>query len=236
LISQSRGLGDVYKRQVVTNEGPRYYTTSTIQSNVTTLTPLTNINVAAGVVLHLIANPQHITIVWEGVGMVSLWETTSTDAHTFYNIPAFVQYSHYSSAKLTQSAITVPTVYNSGATSLTTSWSAVVFNVTNPNNGTNYGTYDLTSANTLNINSLVNNIAGCRVNTVSSTGIPQYAINPVYFTLSQIGYPTQFVTGVVPIYYVSGILGNTGDTVSVNGDVYYFFNCGTNFSILMKTT
>jgi hypothetical protein len=220
---------------VVTNEGPRYYTTGSTASYMNTMGS-SFIPVAAGTVLHLIANPQHITIVIENTGMAAVWETTSTDAHTFYNIPAFVQYSHYASSKYTQANITIPTAYNSTSTTLSTTWSAAVFNVTNPNNGTNYGTYDPTSTNNLNINSLANSLTGCRVNTASATGVPQYAINPVYFTLSQIGYPTQFVTGPVPVYYVAGTLGNTGDTVTVNADVYYFFNAGTGFGLLMKTS
>ena len=195
-----------------------------------------HITVAAGVVLHLIATPQHVTIIWEGTGINAVWETTNTDVYTFYNIPAFVQYSHWASATTTQKNIIIPTGYSSGSSAAAGGWSAAVFNVTNPNNGTNYGTYDPSSTNNLNINSLVNSLAGCRVNTYSAAGIPQYAINPVYFTLSQIGYPTQFVTGPVPIYYVSGSLGNTGDTVTVNGDTYYFFNCGSGFGVIMKTS
>ena len=231
---QLTGASSATSLGVVTNEGPRYYTSQSGQGYHSGL-GASNISVAAGVVLHLVATPQHITIVIENTGMAALWETTSTDAHTFYNIPAMVQYSHYSSSKYTQLPIIVPTVLNVSS-AITTTWSATVFNVTNPNNGTNYGTYDVSNSNNTNINSLVNSLTGCRVNTVSATGISQYAINPIYFTATQIGYPTQFVTGPVPIYYVAGSLGNTGDTVTVSGDIYYFFNCGAGFSVLMKTS
>ena len=220
---------------VVTNEGPRYYTNGNTSTYSQTITTNNAVGVAAGVVLHLIANPQHVTIVIENAGITAVWETTSTDVHSFYNIPAFVQYSHYVSSKTTQTNIVVPTVQNSSSTQ-TTTWSCAVFNVTNPNNGTNYGTYDPSVTNNLNIYSLVQSYAGTRVNACSATGIPQYAINPVYFSSTMIGYPTQFVTGPVPIYYVSGALGNTGDTVTVNGDTYYFFNCGTGFGVIMKTS
>ena len=182
---------------------------------------------------HLIANPQHITIVSEGVGMAAVWETSQTDVHTYYGTAPFVQYCHCLSSVTGQDNIIVPTAYS---TALTGSYYSVVFNVTNPSNSTNYGTYDVSLTNSSNIGSLVQSNSTMRVNTINSSGFPQYAITPVYFTASAIGYPTQFVTGVVPVYWVSGNLGNTGDTVSIKGDNYTFFNAGTNFSLLMKTS
>lgn len=216
---------------VLTNEGPRYFSTNTDLTRFAG----TNIAVDAGVVLHLIANPQHITIVIENVGMAAVWETTPTEVQTFYNYPALVQYSHYKSSVLAQTVIYAPTQL-APASPLTTSWSASSFAVTNPNNGTFYGVYDVSNSNTLNIFSLVNSVStALRVNTISATGAPQYAISPIFFTNTLIGHPTQFVTGPVPAYYVSGAMGNTGDSVSVSGDTYFFFNAGA-FGLLMKTT
>jgi hypothetical protein len=212
---------------IVTNEGPRNSTTGSLASF-----DSVSILVAAGTVLHLVANPQHITIVVENTGMTAVWETTSTDAHTFYNIPAFVQYSHYKSALTSRLPIIVPTT---GSIVATQSWNATTFNVTNPNSGANFGTYDVTQGTVYNRFTLVNDYLNTRVNTVSVTGLPQYAISPIFFTNTLIGYPTQFVTGPVPAYYVSGAMGNTGDTVSVSGDTYFFFNAGA-FGLLMKTT
>jgi hypothetical protein len=219
---------------VLTNEGPRYFATIGSISNVTALIG-TCITVDAGVVLHVIANPQHITIVSENVGMAAVWETTPTDVQTFYNYPAFVQYSHYKSSSITQTLIYAPTKYENLPT-LSTTWSASSFAVTNPNNGTFYGVYDVSNGGTLNTLSLVNSVStALRANTISATGAPQYAISPIFFTNTLIGHPTQFVTGPVPAYYVSGNMGNTGDTVSVSGDTYFFFNAGA-FGLLMKTT
>jgi hypothetical protein len=216
---------------ILTNEGPRYFTTNTVLSR---LAP-SAFTVDAGVVLHVIANPQHITIINENVGMAAVWETTPTDVQTFYGWPAFVQYSHYNSSILNQTVIYAPTSINPAST-LTTSWSASSFAVTNPNNGTFYGVYDVSNTGTLNTLSLVNSVStSLRVNTISVTGAPQYAISPIFFTNTLIGHPTQFVTGPVPAYYVSGSMGNTGDSVSVSGDTYFFFNAGA-FGLLLKTT
>ena len=212
---------------IVTNEGPRNFSISGLTSF-----DSVSIIVAAGTVLHLVANPQHITIVVENTGMTAVWETTSTDAHTFYNIPAFVQYSHYKSALTNWLGIIVPTA---GTIVATQSWNATTFNVTNPNSGANFGTYDVTQNQNYNRFTLVNINLNTRVNTVSATGLPQYAISPIFLTNTLIGYPTQFVTGPVPAYYVSGAMGNTGDSVSVSGDTYLFFNAGA-FGLLMKTT
>ena len=166
--------------------------------------------------------------------MAAVWETTPTDVQTFYGWPAFVQYSHYNSSILNQTEIYAPNSINPAST-LTTSWSASSFAVTNPNSGTFYGVYDVSQLNKLNIFSLVNSVStSLRVNTISATGAPQYAISPIFFTNTLIGHPTQFVTGPVPAYYVSGSMGNTGDSVSVSGDTYFFFNAGA-FGLLLKT-
>ena len=219
---------------VLTNEGPRYFTTNVATGNVTSLVN-TCFPVDAGVVLHVIANPQHITIINENVGMAAVWETTPTDVQTFYNYPALVQYSHYKSSVLNQTVIYAPTTYNN--TTLTnTSWSASSFAVTNPNNGTFYGVYDVSNTGTLNTFSLINSVStALRADTISATGAPQYAISPIFFTNTLIGHPTQFVTGPVPAYYVSGNMGNTGDSVLVSGDTYFLFDAGA-FGLLMKTT
>jgi hypothetical protein len=53
------------------------------------------------------------------------------------------------------------------------------------------------------------------------------------------GYPVQYVTGVVPVYWCKAGLGTTGDTVNIGGDYYTYFNCGASggtFGLLMKTS
>ena len=72
-------------------------------------------------------------------------------------------------------------------------------------------------------------------NSLSAAGASVYTIEPVYFNVSKHGYPTQFVTGIVPVYYCSPNMGNSGDTVNVNGDTYTFFNASIT-GLLMKTS
>ena len=183
---------------------------------------------------HLIANPQHITIVYEGNGLVGVWESSQTDAHTFYNSAPMVQYSHIRSNNYTWSA-------NTGFSNANASGNPIgarggTFNITDPNTGTNYGTYDITEGGTINTLSYYQPMTGLRTNSSSASGLPTYQITPVYYSASTKGYPTQFVTGVVPIYWCNAGLGNSGDTVTVGADTYYYFNSGTGFGVLMKTS
>jgi hypothetical protein len=46
-----------------------------------------------------------------------------------------------------------------------------------------------------------------------------------------------YVTGVFNAYWTAPALGNTGDTVLVNGNTFTYFNCGTAmWGILMQTS
>ena len=218
---------------VVTNEGPRYWEPNTGGAN----SELSAVacDVTAGKVLHLIASPRHITIIQEGSGLCAVWESTQTDAHTFYGTAPFVQFSHMNSSNLNSTFITTPTTTT---TTITASVLAAVFNLTNPNTGTNYGVYDPSEGNFYyNSPNLFNWVLGGRSSTINAAGSPRYQIGPVFYSLGTKGYPTQYVTGVVPIYWTGADIGTTGDIVDVNGDSYTFFNCGTtNFGVILKTS
>ena len=71
--------------------------------------------------------------------------------------------------------------------------------------------------------------------TISSTGAKKYAVAPIYYCNDQIGYPTQFISGVTPVYYTNSGIGNTGDTVSINGTSYTYFDTGFAYGILALT-
>jgi hypothetical protein len=185
-------------------------------------------------VIHVIANPRHITIIIENTGLVAVWESSQTDAHTFYGTAPFVQYCHYTSSVLGRLASIAPVAVTGTQTSF--GWNAAVFNVTSPNTGINYGTYDLTEGATLNIGHFAQTVAGLRANTISSTGLLAYTISPVYYAISTKGYPSQVVTGIVPIYYIGAGIGTTGDQVEINGESYTFFNAGSNLGIILKTS
>lgn len=225
---------------VVTNEGPRVYQITTSATS-TAASYTARINnkyhkTDAASVIHVIANARHITIIQEGRGLSGIWESSMTDAHTFYGTAPFVQYCHTYSPSYGSEDFIVPTVAgtNVGTTGSGTMFTAL-FNITNPNNGTNYGTYN-TCLYSLNLLSLWQTYSSLRSNSINSVGAPTYVITPIFYNASWIGYPTQFVTGVVPIYWTNGSMGNSGDSVDVSGDTYYFFNAGTGFGVILKTS
>ena len=217
---------------VLTNEGPRYFETS---ANAATNNEVlvASLIVTAGSIIHLIASPRHITIINEGRGLSAVWESSQTEAHTFYGTAPFIQYCHNDSSNFTRAPIIVPTAT---ASTLSASILTAAFNVTNPNTGTNFGTYDPTDNMLINSGSLVQTLAGQRTNTITATGAPRYTISPVFYGLTTKGYPTQYVTGIVPIYWTGANIGTTGDIVDVNGDSYTFFGCGTGFGVILKTS
>jgi len=225
------GASSATSQGILTNEGPRMtelagnaISNSEVQNAATLVT--------AGVILHVIATARHCTIIEENRGMSAIWESTQTDAHTFYGIAPFVQYCHPASSVTTRVVAVIPT---STTSTISGSIMTAVFNITNPNTGTNYGTYDPTDGLLWNIGSLAQSLAGTRSNTITSTGAPRYVIAPVFYGLTTKGFPTQYVTGVVPIYWTGASIGSSGDSVDVNGDTYTFFNSGTGFGIILKT-
>ena len=226
---------------VLTNEGYRPQTNTTGASN----HPY-GLLAKASSVFHVIANQRHITIIQEATGFQGVWETSQTDLHTAQNIGPFIQVAQTTglagyvanTGSMTQNRITPqqnPSDSNTGA------W--IVFNITNPNTGTNYGTYDVTECSTYGQGQAVVNNGHLAMgmstilhtNSLSAVGAGVYIIEPVYFNVSKQGYPTQFVTGICPIYYCSPNMGNSGDTVNVQGDTYTFFNASVT-GLLLKTS
>jgi len=227
------GAESVNSSGVATNEGFRQGasgTGTTIQNG--------TLNVGSGSVIHLIANARHITIVQEAKGMMALWETTTTDVHTFYDKAAFVTYAHPNAAAGSLGTINSSPIPNTGTVS-TSIIAGVVFGVTNPNTGTFSGTYDISINGTQNILNFFQSSLTARANSIDASGNPKYQISPVFFQASSIGYPTQYITGVVPIYWCRAGLGSTGDTVDIGGDTYTYFNAansGGAYGVLMKTS
>jgi hypothetical protein len=216
---------------IATNEGPRPFAAAAEGIGETNSLAICT---AANFILHVIASPRHITIIVEGsiAGLSAVWEATNTDVHDFYNKASFIQYSHAQSSATARFPIISPTGYT-----LTQSpgWMAIASGVTNVNTGTYYGTYDISEAGTANLGNLAQASSSYRNNSINAAGSPKYQIGPVYFQIGELGYPTQFVTGIVPIYWTRGNIGSTGDELEVGGDSYMFFNCGSGFGVIMKT-
>lgn len=213
---------------VMVNEGPRVFANSAEGIGETNALATWS---AANHILHVIATPRHITIIQEGRGLSAVWEATNTEVHDFYNRPPFIQYAH-SQWTAARHPIIVPTGYT---LTQTAGWMAAAIAVTDVNTGTYYGTLDISNSETSNLGSLAQASAAYRYNSINAVGAPKYQINPVHFQIGRMGYPTQFVTGVVPVYWTSGDIGSTGDEVDVAGDTYTYFNSGTGFGVIMKT-
>jgi hypothetical protein len=226
------GAVSVTSSGVATNEGYR-------QGSSGTGTTIINANLHTGIgsVIHLIANARHITVIQEAKGLMALWETTVTDVHTFYDKPAFITYAHTNASAASLSTISSVSIPNTGTTNANII-AGVAFGVTNPNNGTFFGTYDLSANGTQNIYNLFQTSLVSRANAVDVSGNPKYQISPVFVHASSIGYPVQYVSGIVPIYWCKAGLGSTGDSVDIGGVTYTYFNTantGGAFGVLMRT-
>lgn len=215
---------------VATNEGPRYQYNSGATSTVGTYS---SVRVGAGNIVHLIATPRHLTIINENRGISAVFETTMTDVHRFFGTAPVVQYCHADTTNLARGTNTGPVV---ATTATTGSFMASPIAVTDVSNGTFYGTYDATVGSTRNLGSYFHAAATMRQTTINEVGLPRYQVSPLQFQLGALGYPVQYVTGVVPIYLTAPGIGVTGDLVDINGDSYLFFNTGPGFGVAMKTS
>lgn len=214
---------------VATNEGGRYFWAA---AEGATEPDTVSLQTIAGSIIHVIATPRHVTLINEGRGMQAIWETTMTDVHRFYGTAPFVHFSNAASVTGLAGAI-VPTVQTTAAAN---SFHATVFDVTDLTTGTFYGTYGPTVNDTLNQTYFRQQSSSLRRTTINAAGAPRYQVSPVFLQLGNFGYPTQYITGVVPIYWTAPGIGSSGDSVDINGDTYTFFNSGTVYGVAMKTS
>jgi hypothetical protein len=221
---------------VLTNEGPRYVANNLAVPDISILRNSAFACGLANAVIHVIANQRHITIVEEGQGISALWESSFTDPHYFYNIAPVIQYAHANSANYLFDPRTTPATPVVNGTNLANTIFGATFGLTDPNVGTSIGTYDPFQNGVQNLFYLMQ-VANTfpRNNSVSNTGVSRYNLTTSFYTMPQIGYPTSFITGTVPLYWTKGAIGATGDTAIVNGVTYTLFNAGTGFSVLMTT-
>ena len=237
---------------IVTNEGSRAYQSSAASAgyDISVNNIYAGFSNAASRIFYLIANARHITIINETYGIMGIWESSMTNAHTFYGTAPFIQYTQCTNASAGGAASfgTTTGPQSTSVSTVTPSVNAAIFanafNVTNATTGVNTGVLDLGQqgqSSTFTASNYYSLIQGgtvnSRVNTVDSSGVTKYTINPVFYNMQYLGYPTQYITGVVPIYWTRGGIATTGDTVDVSGDTYTYFNCTSNrFAVIMKTT
>lgn len=218
---------------VVTNEGPMYY----VPSTATQSTGAGNyaLQTTANVTLHLIANQRHITLVQENRGMLAVWEMSMCDVNRFYGTAPVIQFTHgVSSNNGTPPAITSPT--NSGSTTRTGTCMFSMNAVTDVNAGTFYGNYEPTLTGSINIGNFFQLRTDARQNSITATGNPAYQAHPIFIQAGAIGYPTQTISGIVPIYWTKPAVGSSGDIMTIGGDAYTWFNAGAGFGVALKTT
>ena len=182
---------------------------------------------------HLIATNRHLTIIKETVGFHSIFEHTVSDYHTFYGIAPVLVFNHKgvnsNSADPGTTTSTTP-VNGSQATGAPAGsngpqHSKCLFNITNPNTGTNYSVVQLGDASKTPYLSV--RTATSLMRTVASNGITRNLVVPLMVQFMEYGMPTCFITDVCDIYLTGGGIGTTGDTFSIAGTNYTYFDCGT---------
>ena len=176
---------------------------------------------------HLVATPRHITIIKEGVGFHAVWEHSVSDYHTFYNIAPVIHTvfrgTGTSGVNSTAPASTGPLA----AASIVANLDNVrcLHNITDVNTGTNYSAISMGAQENQPYLSVSTNYTNMK--TVSSAGTTRNIVMPIMFQLMQWGIPTCFVTNICDMYMCQGGIGTTGDTFTINGSVYNYFNCGS---------
>jgi hypothetical protein len=244
-----------------TNQGPMFYNASSSDTENEQLNCSLRVGLANRVV-HLIANPRHITIIDQDRGMSAIWEMSSTDLNARYNTAPFVQYCHADTTIPQRASNTSTITYTPQpfTTAQGGSWLHACFGLTDPNTSSYYGVYDpcntsnpnpgypTTNATFLCKSYGISAVQGNGISTgtgltltparavrpgVNATGLPKYNIQPVLLANDRIGWPTQYITGVVPVYFGPGEAGTSGDTTEINGETYYYFPCGA-WGLFMK--
>lgn len=175
---------------------------------------------------HVIATQRHLTIIKEGAGYHSVWEHSITDYHTFYGVAPVVatvfRGTTVSGPNSTGPASTTPPT---GAISNTIDNVRCLHNITDVNTGTNYSAVSMSAQELQPYLSPSTYYTNMR--TVSINGTTRNIVTPMMFQLMQWGVPTCFITSVCDIYMAQGGIGTTGDTFTINGSTYIYFDCGS---------
>jgi hypothetical protein len=223
---------------VATNEGIRCYSSNTVVTGVNR----TAMPFGGGATIHLIATARGITLIAENLGLHGVWETAMTDPHRFYSTaPVCVwQNGDCTGAASGKGNVLTSVIPQVGATQTTATFANCVMNITDVNTGTVYGPIEpingLSMTNTNSENWLCSGGSNMRANSITSTGTSVYQVAPIYVQPGQYGYPTMYVTGTYNAYWTKSALGNSGDTVLVNGNTYTFFNSGVMMGFLAQTS
>lgn len=187
-------------------------------------------NCASIQTFHLIATPRFIILYKENSKMNALFEHSTTGIHDFYNAAPFLQY--YITAGPANGSAIGPGLL--GGQDITTDRSGYahieIFNFTEPSTATNYGVFSLGGMNagadtkTASIANLPYLWPVRMSTTFASNGATRNIVKPIMFTAFSYGLPTCFITGICDVWMTRGGAGTTGDTMTINGDTYTYFN------------
>ncbi len=180
---------------------------------------------------HLIATPRFFILYKEEAKMTAFFEHTATAVHEFYNFAPFIQYGITTNTTQSGYSGSAPT---GGGTYTTTGGRTIIadlYNFTDPSTNTNYGVFTMngpgnagatTSAGILAYQPYLHPMKV--TTTISATGATRNIVRPILFQAFSYGLPTCQVTGVSDVWMLRGGAGTTGDTITINGDVYTYFN------------
>lgn len=186
---------------------------------------------------HLIANARHVTLIKEGEGIMALWEHSPTDLHTRYSITPSILYQWKTSTVGAPTWAAGTGAYNANEAGTDGAW---LTNITDVNSGTTYGSVNIAAAtSTFASNGVAQPYLWPntnKVSTISSTGATRQLVSPVMFQYFAYGYPTMYVSGVVPIYFCKGGIGSAGDSVSVNGVDYIYIPVNAALGVAIQSS
>jgi len=211
----------------ITGEGFRIYQSSgTVGATATAV----SFELSGNGTYHLIATQRHITIIKDAVGVHGVWEHTISDYHIFYNITPVIHFVFKGTGFTYTLAGTIGTDVSATAplnapSAETINYIKCLHNITDVNTGTNYSAIQLGRGQSQPY--LSRNSDFTNMKTVASNGVARNLVVPIMYQLVRYGVPTCFVTDICDMYWTGGGVGTTGDTITVNGIVYTYFDCGT---------
>jgi len=211
----------------VTGEGFRLYQTSGVTTATATVATF---ELSGNGTYHVIATERHITIIKQTVGFHAVLEHTISDYHTFYNITPVIHFTFkgtgftLSQAGVIGNDVSSTAPYSIG-TSDTVNYVKCLHNITDANTGTNYSALQLGRGQSQPYMSQNSDFTNMK--TIAVNGVARNLVVPIMYQLVRYGVPTCFVTDICDMYWTGGGIGTTGDTITVNGIAYTYFDCGT---------
>jgi len=181
---------------------------------------------------HLVATPRFVLLIKEGIKYSGIFEHSVTELHEFYNTAPFLQLNN--STSTTTSAYAVPGSLGGNRLGGTNGEGNApvleIFNFTNPSTTTNYGVlsfgavgqYGWTASTSLAGQPYI--WPSSMATTLSATGATRNTLKPMLLQGFSYGLPTCWITGISDIWMTRGSAGTTGDTMSINGQTYTYFN------------